>query len=247
MPHPILDCSCGVKELAQDTVRVDAGHSADLVLVESPTRRESPQRQRRIQEAAPLPQEELLRREEAAREERARAQGAQLAREQEKRLARQVEEARRAAEAREAEEALFKSCLEAAKAEKAQQAARKAAEASTAARAAEAAWRAEEERLRKATVAAFLKEYGFSSVTAPKRTLMKTSYAMHKAAKLADSQLVLMLLQEGADPAQQDSRGRTAKSIAEQHDVRWSHKQVIALLNGGRFGSPKKARAVGGA
>ena len=24
-------------------------------------------------------------------------------------------------------------------------------------------------------------EYGFSSVTAPKRTLMKTSYAMHKA------------------------------------------------------------------
>jgi len=212
-------------------------------------------------------QEELLRQaaleEEEARERRAREEQARRAAEmwqaEENRCAmearqrqagearqRQAEETRCATEARQrqAEEALAKSCLESAKAEKAALAARKAAEASTAAR---AAWLAEEMRLRKATMLAFLKEHGFSSVCAPRRGLMKTTYALHKAAKLADHQLVLMLLQEGADPKQQDSRGRTAAEVAEQHDARWSHKQVISLLNGARSSSPRKARAVGGA
>ena len=100
----------------------------------------------------------------------------------------------------------------------------------------EEAQRAELERLaeeeRKAVVAAFLKEHGFTSVTAPRKKLLKNSYALHKAAKLGDAQLCEMLLQQGADPAQKDSRGKTPGQVALAENSKNSHAMVVQLLGG---------------
>merc|ERR1712048_235152 len=86
------------------------------------------------------------------------------------------------------------------------------------------------ERERKATVDAFLTKYAFSGVCAPKKTWMKTSYAIHKAAKLGDEQLVRMLLEEGARKDQKNSRGETAAQIAEKHSKAGSHDNVMRAL-----------------
>merc|ERR1712232_466695 len=86
------------------------------------------------------------------------------------------------------------------------------------------------ERERKATVDAFLNKYAFSGVCAPKKTWRKTSYAIHKAAKLGDDQLVRMLLEEGALKNQKDSRGETAVQIAEKHNKAGSHANVLSVL-----------------
>lgn len=127
---------------------------------------------------------------------------------------RQAEEARRVAE--EAEEA-----------EKAAAAAAAAAAAEEAEKAAAAAAAA-----RKAAVQAFLKEHGYAGPAAPKRTLMKTTYPLHEAAKLGDAKMVTMLLEEGASQTQKNSRGKTALQRAQQADRKGSHAQVIQLLGG---------------
>eukprot|EP00913_Durusdinium_trenchii_P032163 g30117.t1 len=53
--------------------------------------------------------------------------------------------------------------------------------------AAVAAGRAKEEEERQVAVADFLKKYGFKSVNSPKRSLLWSSYALHKAAKQGDA------------------------------------------------------------
>merc|ERR1711941_23541 len=86
------------------------------------------------------------------------------------------------------------------------------------------------EQGRKASVDAFLTKYAFSGVSAPKKTWMKTSYAIHKAAKLGDDQLVQMLLEEGALKNQKNSRGETAAQIAKKHNKAGSHANVVSVL-----------------
>lgn len=114
------------------------------------------------------------------------------------------------------------------------------------ARRAEAAQEARraEECARSAALAAFLREHGFSSAKAPRRKLLRTSYAVHKAAKLGDGRMVEILLQEGADPMLKDWRGKTAMQLAEMRDKDGSHAAVLSILAGG--GSPAKRR-LGGA
>ena len=60
----------------------------------------------------------------------------------------------------------------------------------------------------------FLKQHGFDAmdVDCPKITCLglARTYPLHKAAKLDRLDMVLLLLQFGADPFQCDSRGRTA-------------------------------------
>merc|ERR1719220_2344486 len=70
------------------------------------------------------------------------------------------------------------------------------------------------ERERKAQISAFLKKHGYSSVSTPKRTMLKTKYPIHTAAKSGDPQIVTALLEEGAIPAQKDSSGHTAAQVA---------------------------------
>merc|ERR1712079_71866 len=102
---------------------------------------------------------------------------------------------------------------------------------------AEAAQRAETERLaqeqeRKSLVAAFLKEHGYSGVGTPKRTLLKTKYPIHTAAKTGDPKIVAALLEEGADPAQKNSAGHTAAQVAQQKNKKGSHANVLRTLGG---------------
>merc|ERR1711972_263854 len=69
------------------------------------------------------------------------------------------------------------------------------------------------ERERKAQVSAFLKKHGYSSVSTPKRTMLKTKYPIHTAAKSGDPQIVSALVQEKLDLTQKDSSGHTALQI----------------------------------
>jgi len=204
--------SCGACEPTDpttDTVKVDiaAQVDADRQAAEEAQRRQQEaelelQRKRAEQEARCQKEAE----EKAARE-RAEAEARRVLAERE----RQAEEARRAQELKRAEEARRREAEEAAR-------------------------RTEEERVaqekRKAAVAAFLKEYGFTGVNAPRKKLMKTNYALHKAAKLGDTQLVEMLILEGADTKQKDSRGKTPAQVATAKNAKGSHIVVIGLLGG---------------
>eukprot|EP00438_Fugacium_kawagutii_P012046 Skav218188 [mRNA] locus=scaffold5213:260424:266628:- [translate_table: standard] len=83
---------------------------------------------------------------------------------------------------------------------------------------------------RKAVVAKFLEKYGFSGINVAKRSLLSGShYALHKAAELADQELVIMLLAEGADPLLRNSSGRTAADVAKKRDNCGSHADDTKL------------------
>merc|ERR1712217_346848 len=83
------------------------------------------------------------------------------------------------------------------------------------------------EQERKALVTAFLKDHGYSEVTTPKRTMLKTKYPIHTAAKIGDTKIVAALLEEGADPAQKNSSGQTAAQIAQKKNKNGSHANVL--------------------
>jgi len=107
-----------------------------------------------------------------------------------------------------------------------------AARRAEAARLAEAD-RAAREQERKSLVKAFLREHGYGDdVGAPKRTMLKTKYPIHTAAKAGDPKVVAALLEEGADPAQKNSDGQTAAQVAQQKDKRGSHANVLRRLGG---------------
>lgn len=84
---------------------------------------------------------------------------------------------------------------------------------------------------RKLAVAAFLKEHGFGSVSAGKRGMLKTTYPLHVAAKKGYPHVVGMLLDEGADPAQKNSSGKTAAQVAQEEDKQGSHAGVLRVLH----------------
>merc|ERR1712232_316293 len=98
---------------------------------------------------------------------------------------------------------------------------------------------------RKLAVKAFLKEHGYAGVAAPKRTLMKTTYPLHEAAKRGDVRMASMLLEEGAIKTQKNSRGKTALQRAQQADRKGSHAEVIELLGGEAAGQASKAGKAG--
>jgi len=95
--------------------------------------------------------------------------------------------------------------------------------------AAVAAGRAKEEEERQVAVADFLKKYGFKSVNSPKRSLLWSSYALHKAAKQGDARMVEFLLLEGAVKDQKDSSGKTPAQIAKAG----KHTAVLRVLDDG--------------
>merc|ERR1712176_1734482 len=88
------------------------------------------------------------------------------------------------------------------------------------------------EKERKALISAFLKEHGYSDVDSPKRTMLKTKYPIHTAAKTGDPKIVAALLEEGADPTQKNSVGQTAAQIAQQKNKKGSHANVLRTLGG---------------
>jgi len=77
----------------------------------------------------------------------------------------------------------------------------------------------------------FLKQHGFSSVHSVKRSLFgQSTYPLHKAAELGNSQIASMLLLEGADPTQKNSSSKTAAEVAKKKDKSGSHAKVYNLL-----------------
>merc|ERR1712187_883558 len=88
---------------------------------------------------------------------------------------------------------------------------------------------------RKALVTAFLKEHGYNDVGIPKKTMLKTKYPIHTAAKMGDPITVTALLAEGADAAQTNSAGQTAVQIAQKKNKKGSHENVLRILGGARI------------
>ncbi|CAE7471493.1 unnamed protein product, partial [Symbiodinium sp. KB8] len=85
----------------------------------------------------------------------------------------------------------------------------------------------------------FLTKHGFGEdVNAPNQPSgcflpfprKETLYPLHVAAKLGDGAMVRALLEEGADPEQRSSKGRTAEDLARQEDRDGSHVEVLVLL-----------------
>eukprot|EP00930_Biecheleria_cincta_P023531 TRINITY_DN16990_c0_g1_i1.p1 TRINITY_DN16990_c0_g1~~TRINITY_DN16990_c0_g1_i1.p1 ORF type:complete len:227 (+),score=79.11 TRINITY_DN16990_c0_g1_i1:103-783(+) len=87
---------------------------------------------------------------------------------------------------------------------------------------------------RKTAVTAFFKKFGFTGVNNPKKSLMSSTYPLHKAAEIADDKLVATLLLEGANLAQKNSSGKTAAQVAENLNKKGSHANVLEALTSGR-------------
>jgi len=209
---------CAPKDPAADTVRISMPPVKDECIEENPLNIEEKEedvrqreeearlqdKQRQEQEAERLRLEEQMRREREEEEERMRREGEE-AEEQKRREFEELEEKKRLA------------LEEAARAE--------------AVREAEARQLAQE-RERKALVAAFLKEHGYNKVDVPKKTMLKTKYPIHTAAKTGDSKIVTALLEEGANPAQKNSSGQTALQVAQKKNKSGSHTTVLRTLGG---------------
>ncbi|CAE7304674.1 unnamed protein product [Symbiodinium necroappetens] len=80
------------------------------------------------------------------------------------------------------------------------------------------------------SIAVFLKKHGFSGINVPKRGCFRKTFALHKAAELADVATTTLLLAEGADVSLRNSSGRTAADVAKKIDNCGSHAAVFNLL-----------------
>merc|ERR1712217_811569 len=89
-----------------------------------------------------------------------------------------------------------------------------------------------QEVARKVLIMGFLKDHGYTDVNAPKKTMLKTKYPIHTAAKTGDPKIVAALLEEGADPGQKTSTGQTAAQVAQQKNTESSHANVLRTLGG---------------
>lgn len=85
-----------------------------------------------------------------------------------------------------------------------------------------------EERSRLASE--FLKQHAFAGINSAKRSLMGSTYPLHKAAELGDARMVAILMQEGADQNLKNSWGKTAADVAQKCNKGYSHAMVIEAL-----------------
>jgi len=222
---------CAPADPVSDTVRLDIAALTDaltaLAKAQADEVGEESQRREHAQEADLAEQQRRAEEEEAEAHRQAKAE---RLRAEEARARQQEAERRAAAEAlRLAEEAARREAAE--RAEAAQ-------------RAADAEFAAAEARKRKAAVAAFLRENGYTNgASGPKKCMTKTKYPLHTAAKRGGAIMVLMLLQEGADASQKDSAGKTAAQVAQRANRNNSHAQVLGALAAASAGR----RAAGGA
>merc|ERR1719198_1479971 len=83
---------------------------------------------------------------------------------------------------------------------------------------------------RKQAVQKFLADYKFKDINTGRRSLTKTTYALHEAAKRNDLEMVKMLIEQGANVEQINSRKQTALQRATQEDKKGSHQEVIGVL-----------------
>merc|ERR1712048_922394 len=108
------------------------------------------------------------------------------------------------------------------------EAAKKDAEAAAEVARQEMAKRAAETRFE--AVQKFLADNKFKGINAGKKSLTKTTYPLHEAAKRNDIEMVKMLVEEGANVEQMNSRKQTPLQRATQEDKNGSHKEIIRVL-----------------
>merc|ERR1712084_88642 len=113
----------------------------------------------------------------------------------------------------------------------------------------EAARQAEEEaqraaEARKKAVQKFMMDHKFKGVNTGRKSLTKTTYPLHEAAKQHDINMVKMLVEEGANVNQTNSRKQTPLQRAKQENKNGSHTEVIGVLE---QLSAKQQSRVGGA
>merc|ERR1739844_531970 len=84
---------------------------------------------------------------------------------------------------------------------------------------------------RKEQFTSFLRDHGFKDATTSKRKLLKTTYPLHCAAELGNSQIVGMLIEAGANPRQINSSGKTPAQVAEKKN-NGSHNDALRALGG---------------
>ncbi|CAE8741444.1 unnamed protein product [Polarella glacialis] len=89
----------------------------------------------------------------------------------------------------------------------------------------------EQESLERETaVATFLKLHGFTGVNSCKKSLLSSTYPLHKAAEAGDDKMVSLLCRAGANPTQKNSWGSTPAQVAKKSDKSGSHFKVLTVL-----------------
>mmetsp|Transcript_57531 Transcript_57531/g.103399 ORF Transcript_57531/g.103399 Transcript_57531/m.103399 type:complete len:234 (-) Transcript_57531:367-1068(-) len=92
--------------------------------------------------------------------------------------------------------------------------------------------RLEQESLERETaVATFLKLHGFTGVNSCKKSLLSSTYPLHKAAEAGDDKMVSLLCRAGANPTQKNSWGKTPTQVARKADKNGSHAKVFSVLH----------------
>ncbi|CAK9078770.1 unnamed protein product [Durusdinium trenchii] len=163
---------------------------------------EEAEAKRKVEEEEQRRKEENLKKEEAARREK---EAEERRRKEQEELQRQADEEK----AKEVADAAAAAESERKLAEKAEQ----------------------EAAARKNDVMAWLKKQGFTGVNNPKKSLFSTTYPLHKAAESGNAKIVGGLLEQGANPAQKNSAGKTALEVVMKKKKADSHKEVLALLS----------------
>merc|ERR1712187_146539 len=110
----------------------------------------------------------------------------------------------------------------------ADEAARKKAEAAAEATRQEMAKHAAEQR--QDAVQKFLADHKFKGVNTGRKSLTKTTYPLHEAAKQHDIKMVKMLVEEGANVNQTNSRKQTPLQRATRENKNGSHEEIIGVL-----------------
>lgn len=117
--------------------------------------------------------------------------------------------------------------------EKAHQAERERATRKEAARLAREQKRERDER--QAALLAWCEQHGFTGVEQPRRSGCTvwgatTTFPLHSAAELGDTNIVKMLLREGVDKTRKNSAGLTALQVAQRKGKAGSHDEIQRLL-----------------
>merc|ERR1712014_407245 len=83
---------------------------------------------------------------------------------------------------------------------------------------------------RKDAIEKFLADHKFKGVNTGRKSLTKTTYPLHEAAKRNDIEMVKFLVEEGANVEQKNSRKQTPSQRASQEDKNGSHQEMITML-----------------
>jgi len=216
---------CGAADKTSDTVKVDMSSIHDMEKENNVPQQTSEQqleleRQQAAQAEIERNRQEQLRLQQLEEQRRVAEAAEQKRKQMQLQAEAEEKERQRAAEAKRAAEVaeMQRRQMEEAKRE------REAQEREEEAR------RAEKQRQDAEKVAAFLKAKGFSSVTASRRKMLKTSYPLHVAVADKDAEMVELLLEAGADPAQKNSSSATPEQQALKLNKNGSHDAVLAKL-----------------